>query len=60
LTELHVHITGHILFNFKTIGSQEDEVKTEYKLSPAQNFQQAYDLLNPKPVVAATKTPKTP
>jgi hypothetical protein len=57
LTELHVHISGRILFNFKTIGSQEDEVKTDYKISPAQNFQQAYDILNPRPVVAATKTP---
>jgi hypothetical protein len=49
LTELHVHIAGHIFFNFKTIGSQEDETKTDFKLSPAQNFQQAYDILYSKP-----------
>ena len=49
LTELHVHITGHILFNFKTIGSQEDEVKTDFKVSPAQNFQQAYEILSKTP-----------
>jgi hypothetical protein len=46
LTELHVHIVGHILFNFKTIGSQEDEIKTDFKVSPAQNFKQAYDILS--------------
>jgi hypothetical protein len=46
LTELHVHISGRILFNFKTIGSQEDEVKTDFKVSPAQNFQQAYDIIS--------------
>ncbi len=46
LTELHVHIIGHILFNFKTIGSQEDEVKTDFKISPAQNFQEAWEILN--------------
>ncbi len=46
LTELHVHITGHILFNFKTIGSQEDEWKTDFKISPAQNFQQAWEILS--------------
>lgn len=45
LTELHVHIAGKILFNFKTIGSQEDEVKTEYKVSPAKDFQQAWEIL---------------
>jgi hypothetical protein len=55
LTELHVHIVGHILFNFKTIGSQEDEVKTDFKISPAQNFQQAYDILYPPPAKAAAK-----
>ncbi len=53
LTELHVHIVGHILFNFKTVGSQEDEVKTDFKISPAQNFQQAYDILYAPPAKAA-------
>ena len=46
LTELHVHIVGHILFNFKTIGSQEDELKSEFKISTAQTLQQAYDIMN--------------
>jgi hypothetical protein len=55
LTELHVHIVGHILFNFKTIGSQEDEVKTDFKISPAQNFQQAYDILYAPAGKAAAK-----
>ena len=55
LTELHVHIVGHILFNFKTIGSQEDEVKTDFKISPAQNFQQAYDILYAPPQKASAK-----
>jgi hypothetical protein len=46
LTELHVHIAGKILFNFKTIGSQEDETKTDFKVSPAQNFKQAYEIIS--------------
>jgi predicted metalloprotease with PDZ domain len=33
ITETHVHITGHALF-FKTIGQQEDEVKTEFTQVP--------------------------
>ncbi len=45
LTELHVHIVGKILFNFKTIGSQEDELKTDFKVSPAKDFQQAWEIL---------------
>jgi hypothetical protein len=59
LTELHVHIVGHILFNFKTIGSQEDEIKTDYKISPAQTLQQAYELMNSsaalKPMLSSAK-----
>jgi hypothetical protein len=46
LSELHVHIVGHILFNFKTIGSQEDEVKTDYKVSSARTLQQAWEMMN--------------
>lgn len=46
LTELHVHIAGHIFFNFKTIGSQEDEVKSDFKVSPAQNLQEAFEIMN--------------
>ena len=30
ITETHVHIGGHALL-FKTIGEQEDEVKTEFR-----------------------------
>jgi len=59
LTELHVHIAGHILFNFKTIGSQEDEVKSEFKLSPAKNLQQAWEILNPS-APTATRPPAKP
>jgi len=58
LTELHVHIVGHILFNFKTIGSQEDEVKTDFKISPAQTFQQAWEYVNaPAPKAAVLVKP---
>jgi hypothetical protein len=34
ITETHVHISGHALF-FKTIGQQEDEVKTDFTPVPA-------------------------
>jgi hypothetical protein len=40
ITETHVHIAGHALF-FKTIGTQEDEVKTEWKPSPAETIEAA-------------------
>ena len=43
ITETHVHIGGHALF--KTIGQQEDEVKTDWKPSPAHNLQEAEALL---------------
>jgi hypothetical protein len=33
ITETHVHINGHALF-FKTIGQQEDEVKSDFSLVP--------------------------
>ena len=33
ISETHVHISGHALF-FKTIGTQEDEVKTDFTLVP--------------------------
>ncbi len=45
MTETHVHIAGHALF-FKTIGSQEDEVRTDFKPSPAQTVQQAGEILS--------------
>jgi hypothetical protein len=42
VTELHVHITGKVFF--ATIGSQEDEWKTEFKPSPAQTLEQAWEI----------------
>lgn len=33
ISETHVHISGHALF-FKTIGTQEDEVKSDFTLVP--------------------------
>ena len=33
IAETHVHISGHALF-FKTIGTQEDEVKSDFSLVP--------------------------
>ena len=33
ITETHVHIGGHALF-FKTIGQQQDEIKTDFKPVP--------------------------
>jgi len=44
ITETHVHIGGHVLF-FKTIGQQEDEVKTDWKPSPAQSLREAEQIL---------------
>ena len=44
-TETHVHIRGHAMF-FKTIGEQEDEVKTEFTLvPPGTTLDQAVELL---------------
>jgi hypothetical protein len=40
ITESHVHIGGKALL-FKTIGQQEDEVKTDWKPSPAVTLQDA-------------------
>ena len=47
VVESHVHIIGHALF-FKTIGSQEDEVKTDFHISPAATLSQAVGLLDKK------------
>ena len=44
ITETHVHIGGHALL-FKTIGQHEDEVKTEWKPSPAKTLQEAEEYL---------------
>jgi hypothetical protein len=43
--ETHVHIGGHALI-FKTIGQQEDDVKTEWQRSTAQTLDQAAHLLH--------------
>ncbi len=44
VTESHVHLTGHALF-FKSIGDQEDEVRSDFHVSPAQTLQQADEIL---------------
>jgi hypothetical protein len=44
ITETHVHIGGHILF-FKTIGTQQDEVKTNWHPSTARNLHEAEEQL---------------
>ena len=44
ITETHVHIGGHALI-FKTIGQQEDEVKTDWKPSPATTLREAEEFL---------------
>lgn len=44
ITETHVHIGGHALL-FKTIGQQEDDVKTDWKPSPARTLDEAAALL---------------
>jgi hypothetical protein len=45
ITENHVHIGGKALL-FKTIGQQEDEVKTEWKPSNAMTLDAAAQMLN--------------
>jgi hypothetical protein len=46
IAETHVHISGHALF-FKTIGTQEDEVKSDFSLVPlGTSLDQAVGLLN--------------
>ncbi len=44
ITETHVHIGGHALL-FKTIGQQEDDVKTDWHRSTAPNLQVALEEL---------------
>jgi hypothetical protein len=44
ITESHVHIGGHALL-FKTIGTQEDETKTEWKPSTARTLEEAEEYL---------------
>jgi hypothetical protein len=51
IAETHVHISGHALF-FKTIGTQEDEVKSDFTLVPlGTTLEQAVELLK-SPAVA--------
>jgi hypothetical protein len=47
VTELHVHIAGKVFF--ATIGSQEDEWRTDFKPSTAKNLQDAYDIVSKLP-----------
>jgi hypothetical protein len=53
ITQTHVHISGHALF-FKTIGQQEDEVKTDFTQVPAgTTLEQALGMLKePSPPAA--------
>jgi hypothetical protein len=44
MTEQHVHINGHALF-FKTISSNEDELRKDFKISTVPGLPQAYDVL---------------
>jgi hypothetical protein len=45
ITETHVHIVGHALF-FKTIGQQQDEIKTNFTpVPPATTLEQAVKML---------------
>ena len=44
MTESRVHINGHALF-FKTIGSDENEIRSEFKLSTAKTLEQAGEIL---------------
>lgn len=44
ITETHVHIGGHAML-FKTIGQQEDEVKTDWHLSTAPTLQVALEMI---------------
>ena len=49
IVESHVHINGRALF-FKTIGEQEDEVKSQFRPTPpATTLEQAADLLKAEP-----------
>jgi len=48
IAETHVHIAGHV-FVFHTIGEQQDEVKTDWKPSPAKTLAEAARLLNANP-----------
>jgi len=52
IAETHVHISGHALF-FKTIGTQEDEVKSDFSLVPlGTTLEQAVGMLKAPGAVA--------
>jgi hypothetical protein len=52
IAETHVHISGHALF-FKTIGTQEDEVKSDFSLVPlGTTLEQAVGMLKAPAAVA--------
>jgi hypothetical protein len=44
ITETRVHIGGHALL-FKTIGQQEDDIKTNWRPSPAHTLEEAAQIL---------------
>jgi hypothetical protein len=45
ITQTHVHISGHALF-FKTIGTQEDEMKSDFTLVPlGTTLEQAVEMV---------------
>ena len=44
VVETHTDIQGKALF-FKSIGSKEDEVRTDFRISPAKDLQQANEIL---------------
>lgn len=46
IVDTNVHIGGHVFF--KTIGSQEDEHRGDFKVSTAQTLAQAYEQLKDK------------
>ncbi|HEV2619202.1 MAG TPA: hypothetical protein VGU23_04615 [Acidobacteriaceae bacterium] len=49
IVETHVHIGGHALF-FKTIGTQEDEMKSNFTpVPPGTTLEQAIDMLKQPP-----------
>jgi hypothetical protein len=48
ITETRVHIGGHALL-FKTIGQQEDDIKTNWKPSTAHSLEDAARLLHAEP-----------
>jgi hypothetical protein len=49
ITESHVHIDGRALF-FKTIGQQQDEVKSKFtQVPPGTTLEQAVGMLTTRP-----------